>query len=128
MYIYIYIRENHPWTSDTFKKTLLLKVALPYWCFSHRSIYFFFFILLYSFIINNPKQTCLFFNFHDLLQIAQSIICQIIGQNNAHWQYQWWLLNWFPVRFCLLLRNYAYETKIILHLIDISSKPYSTYF
>ena len=74
-YIYIYIREKHPWTSDTFKKMLLLKVTLPYEYFSRHFIYFFFCILLYSFIIDNAKATCLFFRLHDLFQIAQSIIC-----------------------------------------------------
>ena len=75
IHIYIYIREKHPWTSDTFKKMLLLKVTLPYEYFSRHFIYFFFCILLYSFIIDNAKATCLFFRLHDLFQIAQSIIC-----------------------------------------------------
>ena len=61
IYVYIYIRGKHPWTSDPFKKALILKVTLPYGCFSRHFIYFFFFILLYSVIINNAKPTCVFF-------------------------------------------------------------------
>ena len=61
IYMYIYIRGKHPWTSDPFKKALVLKVTLPYGCFSRHFIYFFFFILLYSVIINNAKPTCVFF-------------------------------------------------------------------
>ena len=61
IYIYIYIRGKHPWTSDPFKKALVLKVTLPYGCFSCHFIYFFFFILLYSVINNNAKPTCVFF-------------------------------------------------------------------
>ena len=34
--------------------------------FSRHFIYFFFFILLYSFIIDNAKPTCLFFKIHDI--------------------------------------------------------------
>ena len=98
--IYTVILEKHLWTSDTFKKLLSLKVTLLYVCFSPHFIYFFFFILLYSFIIDNAKPTCLFFKLHDLFQIVQSIICYIIGQNNAHWKYKWWPLSWFPVRLC----------------------------
>ena len=60
-FVIIRIREKHPVTSDTFKKILLLKVTLPYGCFSRHFIYFFFFILLYSVIINNAKPTCVFF-------------------------------------------------------------------
>ena len=51
-----------------------------------------------------------------------------IGQNNAHWKYQWWPVTWFPVGFCFLQRNYFHETKISVHLIDICSKPYFAYF
>ena len=75
IYIYKYIREKHPWTNDTLKKILLLNVTLPCGCFSRHTIYFFFFILLYSFTIDNAKPTCLFFKLHYLFQIAQSIIC-----------------------------------------------------
>ena len=45
-----------------------------------------------------------------------------IGQNNAQWNYQWWLLSWFPLQLCFLQRNYSYGTKISTHFIDISSK------
>ena len=72
--------------------------------------------------------TCLFFKLYGLFQIAQSIICHIIGQNNPYWKYRLWLLGWFPVRFCFLERNYAYEMKISVHFIDIYSEPYSAYF
>ena len=72
--------------------------------------------------------TCLFFKSYGLFQIAQSIICHIIGQNNPYWKYWLWLLGWFPVRFCFLERNYAYEMKISVHFIDIYSEPYSAYF
>ena len=132
IYIYIYTHtfmknKKHPCRSDTFKKVLLLKGSLPYGCFLRHFIYFFSFILLYSFIIDNAKPTYLFFKLHDLFQIAQSIICYIIDQSNAHWKCQWWPLSWFPVRFCFIQINYAYETKKAIHFIDICSKPYSAY-
>ena len=43
----------------------LLKVTLPYVCFSRY----------FSFVIDNAKSTSLFFKFCELFQIAQSIIC-----------------------------------------------------
>ena len=45
--------------------TLLIKISLPYGCFSHYV----------SFIIDNVKPTCLFLKLHDLFRIAQSIGC-----------------------------------------------------
>ena len=45
-----------------------------------------------------------------------------IAQNNAHWKNQWLPLNWFPVQFCFLKRNYSYEAKISIHFTDICSK------
>ena len=94
--------------------TLLIKVSLPYGCFSHY----------FNFIIDNVKQTCLFFKLHGLFRIAQSIGCQIIDLNNVHWKYQWWSLSFFQVRFCFLQRNYAHETKISIYFIDICSRPF----
>ena len=79
--------------------------------------------LYYIYIYNLPV-----FKSYGLFQIAQSIICHIIGQNNPYWKYRLWLLGWFPVRFCFLERNYAYEMKISVHFIDIYSEPYSAYF
>ena len=58
--IYIYIRGKHPWTSDPFKKALVLKVTLPYGCFSRHFIYFFIFTLLYSFVIDNEANLPIF--------------------------------------------------------------------
>ena len=60
---------------DEYKKNTFTKSNTPHGCFSRHFIYFFFFILLHSFIIDNAKPTCLFFKLHDLFQIAQSIIC-----------------------------------------------------
>ena len=48
-----------------------------------------------------------------------------MGQNNAHWNYQWWLRSWFPLQFCSLQRNYSYGTEISVHFIDICPKPSS---
>ena len=76
MYIYTCIRRKHPWTSDTFEKILLLVFLsnTPLWVFSRHFIYFFSFILLYSFIIDNAKPTCLSFKSHAMFPITQSII------------------------------------------------------
>ena len=43
--------EKHPWTSDAFTKIFLLKVTLLSMGVFHITIYFPFFILLYSFMI-----------------------------------------------------------------------------
>ena len=85
--------EKYPWTSDTFsakacnstrtntrlwvlftfhvlvlKPATLLELTLAYGCFSRS----------FSFAIDNTKPTCLYFKFHELFQIAQSIICYIL--------------------------------------------------
>ena len=67
MYVYTDIHMNmsvytyiHTYIHDTFKKLALLKATLPCGCFSRHLVYFFFFILLYSFIIDNAKPICLF--------------------------------------------------------------------
>ena len=56
----------------TLKTAVLRHLKILY---SRHFIYFFFFVLLNKFIIDNAKPTCLFFKLNDLLQIARSIIC-----------------------------------------------------
>ena len=58
IYIYMYnicTHEKHPWTSDAFTKIFLLKVTLLSMGVFHITIYFSFFILLYSFMIMKQK-------------------------------------------------------------------------